>query len=84
MLKFRTMDSDAEQRKTELEQFNEMTGPVFKVTNDPRVTPIGRFLRKYSSTATSVLPTASPEPLTVCTLCVLPFSSLKRAIMRRA
>jgi len=48
MLKFRTMVSDAEQRKTELEQFNEMTGPVFKVTNDPRVTPIGRFLRKYS------------------------------------
>ena len=48
MLKFRTMDSDAEQRKQELEQYNEMTGPVFKVTNDPRITPIGRFLRKYS------------------------------------
>lgn len=48
MLKFRTMVSDAEQRKTELEQFNEMTGPVFKLTNDPRVTGIGRFLRKYS------------------------------------
>jgi len=48
MLKFRTMVSDAEQRKKELEQYNEMSGPVFKVTNDPRVTPIGRFLRKYS------------------------------------
>ena len=48
MLKFRTMDSDAEQRKKELEQFNEMSGPVFKVTNDPRVTPIGHLLRKYS------------------------------------
>jgi exopolysaccharide biosynthesis polyprenyl glycosylphosphotransferase len=48
MLKFRTMVSDAEQRKKELEQFNEMTGPVFKVTNDPRVTAVGRFLRKYS------------------------------------
>ncbi len=48
MLKFRTMVSDAEQRKKELEQYNEMSGPVFKVTNDPRVTPIGKFLRKYS------------------------------------
>ena len=48
MLKFRTMVSDAEQRKKELEQFNEMSGPVFKVTNDPRVTAVGRFLRKYS------------------------------------
>ncbi len=48
MLKFRTMVSNAEQMKKELEQYNEMTGPVFKVTNDPRVTRIGRFLRKTS------------------------------------
>ena len=48
MLKFRTMFSDAEQLKKELEQYNEMSGPVFKVTNDPRVTPIGKFLRKTS------------------------------------
>lgn len=48
MLKFRTMVSDAEQRKKELEQYNEMSGPVFKVTNDPRVTPVGKFLRKTS------------------------------------
>ncbi len=48
MLKFRSMVSDAEQRKHELEALNEMSGPVFKVTNDPRVTPFGRFLRKYS------------------------------------
>ena len=48
MLKFRSMVSDAEQRKHELAALNEMGGPVFKVTNDPRVTPIGRFLRKYS------------------------------------
>jgi len=48
MLKFRTMFSDAEQRKKELEQYNEMSGPVFKVTNDPRVTRIGRFLRRFS------------------------------------
>jgi exopolysaccharide biosynthesis polyprenyl glycosylphosphotransferase len=48
MLKFRSMVTDAEQRKHELEALNEMSGPVFKVTNDPRITPIGRFLRKYS------------------------------------
>lgn len=48
MLKFRSMTTDAEQRKLELAVLNEMSGPVFKVTNDPRVTPIGRFLRKWS------------------------------------
>jgi exopolysaccharide biosynthesis polyprenyl glycosylphosphotransferase len=48
MLKFRSMSSDAEQRRHELEQFNEMSGPVFKVSNDPRVTPVGRYLRKFS------------------------------------
>ena len=48
MLKFRSMVTDAEQRKEELAALNEMSGPVFKVTNDPRVTPIGRFLRRWS------------------------------------
>ena len=48
MLKFRSMVSDAEQRKHELAALNEMNGPVFKVTDDPRITPIGRWLRKYS------------------------------------
>ena len=48
MLKFRSMVTNAEQRKAELEVLNEMDGPVFKVTNDPRVTPIGKFLRRWS------------------------------------
>ena len=48
MLKFRTMVTNAEQLQQELAQLNEMSGPVFKVTNDPRITPVGRFLRKYS------------------------------------
>lgn len=48
MLKFRSMVSDAEQRKVELAVLNEMSGPVFKLSNDPRVTPVGRFLRKWS------------------------------------
>jgi lipopolysaccharide/colanic/teichoic acid biosynthesis glycosyltransferase len=42
------MVTNAEQFKQELEAMNEMSGPVFKITNDPRVTPIGKFLRKYS------------------------------------
>jgi exopolysaccharide biosynthesis polyprenyl glycosylphosphotransferase len=48
MYKFRTMTSDAEQRKQELAVFNEMSGPVFKVANDPRITPVGRWLRTFS------------------------------------
>lgn len=48
MYKFRSMVSNAEQLKQEIEQLNEMTGPVFKVTNDPRVTSFGRLLRKSS------------------------------------
>lgn len=48
MLKFRTMASDAEQRQHELAVLNEMSGPVFKLTKDPRVTPLGRLLRKWS------------------------------------
>ena len=48
MLKFRSMVSNAEQLKQELAVLNEMNGPVFKVTNDPRVTAIGRLLRRYS------------------------------------
>jgi len=48
MFKFRSMATNAEQTRQELQQFNEMTGPVFKVTNDPRVTPVGRWLRAWS------------------------------------
>ena len=46
--KFRSMYLDAESRQRELQKYNEMSGPVFKIRNDPRVTPIGRFLRRYS------------------------------------
>lgn len=48
IFKFRTMVTNAEQIKHELASMNEMTGPVFKVTKDPRITPIGRLLRKFS------------------------------------
>lgn len=48
MFKFRTMHVDAELRKQELEGLNEKDGPVFKIANDPRITRVGRFLRKTS------------------------------------
>ena len=48
LYKFRTMISNAEQFKHELQAMNEMEGPVFKLTNDPRITRFGRFLRRYS------------------------------------
>lgn len=46
--KFTTMVADAEERQTGLMHLNEMTGPVFKIKADPRVTRLGRFLRKFS------------------------------------
>ena len=46
--KFRSMYMDAEERKKELMQQNEMNGYMFKVKNDPRITKVGRFLRKTS------------------------------------
>jgi exopolysaccharide biosynthesis polyprenyl glycosylphosphotransferase len=48
LYKFRTMIEDAEQKQSELEELNEMNGPVFKIANDPRITLIGRFLRRFS------------------------------------
>ncbi len=48
MLKFRSMVVNAEELKALLKERNERTGPVFKIRNDPRITRIGRFLRKYS------------------------------------
>ena len=46
--KFRTMVVGADKMQKQLAHLNEMNGPVFKITNDPRITPIGKFLRKYS------------------------------------
>jgi len=48
LYKFRTMVLDAEHQMPQIEHLNEVMGPVFKMKNDPRVTPIGRFLRKTS------------------------------------
>ena len=48
LLKFRTMKSGAEELLSEISHLNEMTGPVFKVSRDPRRTPVGRILRRLS------------------------------------
>ena len=48
MYKFRSMCVDAEERLAELRELNEKTGPVFKMAEDPRVTRVGRWLRKLS------------------------------------
>ncbi|MEA2443703.1 MAG: hypothetical protein QOJ12_995 [Thermoleophilales bacterium] len=46
--KFRTMYEDADERQADLEVHNEAGGAIFKIRNDPRVTPVGRFLRRWS------------------------------------
>ncbi|HYP45886.1 MAG TPA: sugar transferase [Propionibacteriaceae bacterium] len=48
MLKFRTMEADADARRVELIGRNEAAGPLFKLRDDPRVTPVGRWLRRLS------------------------------------
>ncbi|HEX2833001.1 MAG TPA: sugar transferase [Thermoanaerobaculia bacterium] len=48
LYKFRTMIADAHARREEVEHLNEMTGPAFKSKADPRVTPVGRWLRRFS------------------------------------
>ena len=49
LYKFRSMVAGAESRQKELKDRNEMGGPAFKVANDPRLTPLGRWLRKVSA-----------------------------------
>jgi lipopolysaccharide/colanic/teichoic acid biosynthesis glycosyltransferase len=48
MLKFRTMYADAASRQAQLESENEASGALFKIRDDPRVTPVGRLLRRFS------------------------------------
>ncbi len=48
MIKFRTMCVDAEERMEQIEHLNEKSGPIFKITNDPRTTRVGKWLRKMS------------------------------------
>jgi lipopolysaccharide/colanic/teichoic acid biosynthesis glycosyltransferase len=73
MYKFRTMVRDAEAQKAQLASLNEMTGPVFKIAGDPRVTPLGRLLRRTSvdelpqlwNILTGSMSVVGPRPLPV-------------------
>ena len=47
-IKFRTMVRDAETLLKSVEHLNKASGPIFKIKNDPRITPLGKFLRKTS------------------------------------
>src|SRR3984893_492644 len=47
-LKFRTMHTNAEEHQADLEEFNEASGALFKIRDDPRLTPVGRVLRRFS------------------------------------
>jgi exopolysaccharide biosynthesis polyprenyl glycosylphosphotransferase len=48
LYKFRSMINNAEQLRAELHQLNELDGPVFKISDDPRITSVGRWLRRFS------------------------------------
>jgi len=48
LYKFRSMAADADARRAEVEQLNELDGPAFKMADDPRCTPLGRWLRRFS------------------------------------
>ncbi len=73
MRKFRTMRPDAEQLRDSLSSRNEMSGPVFKIANDERITPLGRFLRRTSidelpqlfHVVSGVMSLVGPRPLPI-------------------
>ena len=62
MYKFRSMCVDAEERLAELRELNEKTGPVFKMAEDPRVTRVGRWLRKLSLASVIIGTPGAGEP----------------------
>lgn len=62
MLKFRSMCVDAEDKLAELRELNEKTGPVFKIAEDPRITRVGKWLRKLSLASVIIGTPGAGEP----------------------
>jgi lipopolysaccharide/colanic/teichoic acid biosynthesis glycosyltransferase len=48
LYKFRTMHEDAQKKRFDMEKYNELDGPAFKIKNDPRIEPLGKLFRKLS------------------------------------
>ena len=62
MLKFRSMCVDAEEKLADLKELNEKTGPVFKIAEDPRITRVGKWLRKLSLASVIIGTPGAGEP----------------------
>ncbi|MDU5256799.1 MULTISPECIES: sugar transferase [Eggerthella] len=62
MYKFRSMHKDADERLAELADLNEADGPLFKIKDDPRVTRIGKFIRKHSMASVIIGTPGAGEP----------------------
>lgn len=86
MIKFRSMVRDAEARLADLEALNEVSGPIFKMKHDPRVTPIGRILRSTSidelpqlwNVLTGEMSLVGPRPMSVRDVSLFSESTLMR------
>jgi exopolysaccharide biosynthesis polyprenyl glycosylphosphotransferase len=89
MLKFRSMAVDAEDRKHELMASNEGKGGLFKLSHDPRVTPIGRFLREYSldelpqlfNVLAGSMSLVGPRPHLASELALMPSEASRRSLV---
>jgi exopolysaccharide biosynthesis polyprenyl glycosylphosphotransferase len=89
MLKFRSMVADAEARKPELMANNEGKGGLFKLSHDPRVTPIGRFLRQFSldelpqlfNVLAGSMSLVGPRPHLTSELALMPSEASRRSLV---
>src|SRR4029434_5261632 len=89
MLKFRSMVPDAEDRKLQLMPYNEGSGGLFKMRDDPRITPFGRFLRDFSldelpqlfNVLTGSMSLVGPRPHLASELALMPSEASRRSLV---